>query len=161
MGDRYSIYCFSGTGRENVRFEVLKDMDERLSTRVAARLGNVRPLHTTRMGPAIRHATHKLRTRDARNRLLVLVSDGRPFDLDYGQAYGPDAEIEYAMRDTREALNEARAVGIAPFVLTVDVRGNDYLRAMCDGLDYEVIEHVDELPARLLALYRGNDATAK
>jgi nitric oxide reductase activation protein len=107
------------------------------------------------MGPAIRHAIRKLRAREARTRLLVLVSDGRPFDLDYGQGYGDHAEVEYAIRDTREALNEARQMGIAPFVLTIDPQGNDYLRGMCDGLEYELLQDVHQLPARLLALYRS------
>jgi hypothetical protein len=154
VGDTYGIWCFSGTGREDVRFQVLKDLDERLSDRIAARLGNVRPVHTTRMGPAIRHAIRKLRSHEARTRLLVLISDGRPFDLGYGQEYGEGAELEYAVHDTRQALNEARRADINPFVLTIDSQGNDYLRAMCDGLDYEVLEDINQLPSRLLVLYR-------
>ncbi|MEO5701848.1 MAG: VWA domain-containing protein [Casimicrobiaceae bacterium] len=160
IGDTYGIYGFSGTGREDVRFMVVKDLEERLSDRIAARLSSMRPVHTTRMGPAIRHAVRKLRAHEARTRLLVLISDGRPFDLDYGQEYGEEAEIEYAIRDTRAALEEARHAGIAPFVLTVDPEGNDYLRDMCDGLDYEVLRDVRQLPARLLMLYRGLTASA-
>jgi nitric oxide reductase activation protein len=154
IGDTYGIYFFSGSGREDVKFHVLKDFDERLSDRVAARIDNIKPLHTTRMGPAIRHAVRKLRGQESRTKLLVLISDGRPFDLDYGQQYGEDAEVEYAIRDTRQALNEARQAGITPFVLTIDPQGNDYLRTMCDGLDYEVLDDINQLPARLLALYR-------
>ncbi|HET9653064.1 MAG TPA: VWA domain-containing protein, partial [Usitatibacter sp.] len=155
VGDTYAIYCFSGTGRDNVRFEVLKDLDERLTDRVAARLGNVKPVHTTRMGPAIRHTIRKLRSHEARTKLLVLISDGRPFDLDYGQEYGDGAEVAYAQHDTRQALVEAQQLGIEPFVLTVDPHGNDYLREMCDGLGYEVLADASELPLRLVSLYRG------
>src|SRR5919106_3917753 len=108
IGDSYGIYFFSGTGREDVKFQVLKDLDERMSDRVAARLDSVKPVHTTRMGPAIRHATRKLRGHRAKTRLLMLISDGRPFDLDYGQEYGADAEVDYAVHDTRQALDEAR-----------------------------------------------------
>ena len=154
LGDTYGIYFFSGSGREDVKFHVLKDFDERLSDRVAARIDNIRPLHTTRMGPAIRHTIRKLRGQEARTKLLMLISDGRPFDLDYGQQYGDGAEIDYAINDTRKALNEAREAGITPFVLTVDAAGNDYLRAMCDGIDYEVLDDIQQLPVRLLALYR-------
>ncbi|HEY4317416.1 MAG TPA: hypothetical protein VGN04_07425, partial [Herbaspirillum sp.] len=68
--------------------------------------------------------------------------------------YGENAEVDYAIHDTRQALNEARMAGITPFVLTIDPQGNDYLRTMCDGIDYEVLEDINELPARLLALYR-------
>ena len=154
IGDTYGIYFFSGSGREDVKFHVLKDFDERLSDRVAARIDNIKPLHTTRMGPAIRHTVRKLRGQESRTKLLVLISDGRPFDLDYGQQYGEDAEVDYAINDTRQALNEARQAGITPFVLTIDPQGNDYLRTMCDGIDYEVLDDIHQLPARLLKLYR-------
>ncbi|MDB5761914.1 MAG: hypothetical protein JWQ21_909 [Herminiimonas sp.] len=154
IGDTYGIYFFSGSGREDVKFHVLKDFEERLSDRVAARIDNIKPLHTTRMGPAIRHTVRKLRGQESRTKLLMLISDGRPFDLDYGQQYGEDAEVAYAINDTRQALNEARQAGITPFVLTIDPQGNDYLRTMCDGIDYEVLDDINQLPARLLALYR-------
>ncbi|MDB5774202.1 MAG: hypothetical protein JWP38_335 [Herbaspirillum sp.] len=154
LGDTYGIYFFSGSGREDVKFHVLKDFEERLSDRVAARIDNIKPLHTTRMGPAIRHTIRKLRGQESRTKLLMLISDGRPFDLDYGQQYGENAEIDYAINDTRQALNEARQAGITPFVLTVDPQGNDYLRTMCDGIDYEVLDDINQLPTRLLALYR-------
>jgi nitric oxide reductase NorD protein len=154
LGDTYGIYFFSGSGREDVKYHVLKDFEERLSDRVAARIDNIRPLHTTRMGPAIRHTIRKLRGQESRTKLLMLISDGRPFDLDYGQQYGENAEVEYAIHDTRQALNEARMAGITPFVLTIDPQGNDYLRTMCDGIDYEVLDDINALPERLLALYK-------
>ena len=154
LSDTYGIYFFSGSGREDVRFHVLKDFEERLSDRIAARIDNVRPLHTTRMGAAIRHTIQKLRGQESRTKLLMLISDGRPFDLDYGQQYGDGAEIDYAIHDTRQALNEARDAGITPFVLTIDPQGNDYLRTMCDGINYEVLDDIHQLPSRLLALYR-------
>jgi hypothetical protein len=154
IGDTYGIYFFSGSGREDVKFQVLKDFEERLSDRVTARIDNIKPLHTTRMGPAIRHTVRKLRAQESRTKLLMLISDGRPFDLDYGQQYGEGAEVDYAIHDTRQALNEARQAGIKPFVLTIDPQGNDYLRTMCEGIDYEVLDDINQLPARLLALYR-------
>ena len=155
LGDTYGIYFFSGSGREDVKFHVLKDFEERLSDRVAARIDNIKPLHTTRMGPAIRHTIRKLRGQESRTKIMMLISDGRPFDLDYGQQYGENAEVDYAIHDTRQALNEARMAGITPFVLTIDPQGNDYLRTMCDGIDYEVLEDINQLPARLLTLYRS------
>jgi nitric oxide reductase activation protein len=155
LGDTYGIYCFSGTGREDVKFQVLKDLDERLSDTVVTRIEKMRAVHTTRMGPAIRHGIRKLRAHESKTKLLLLLSDGRPFDLDYGQEYGDGAEVAYAQHDTREALLEARRHGIAPFVLTIDAHGNDYLREMCDGIGYEVLNDVAELPLALVNLYRG------
>ena len=154
IGDVYGIYCFSGTGREDVKFLVLKEMDERLSDRVAACIENIKPMHTTRMGPAIRHTIRKLQAQEAKTKVLMLVSDGRPFDLDYGQEYGENAETDYAIHDTRQALKEAQQLRITPFILTVDQDGSDYLRTMCDDLHYEVLNDVNLLPARLLTLYR-------
>ena len=154
-GDSYGIYCFSGTGREDVKFQVLKDIDERLSDTVAARFDKLRPLHTTRMGAAIRHAIRKLRAHESKTRLLMLLSDGRPFDLDYGQQYGEGAEVDYAIHDTRQALIEARQFGIRPFVLTIDPQGTDYLSQLCEGFDCEQIDDVTQLPTRLVKLYRG------
>jgi hypothetical protein len=155
IGDTYGIYCFSGTGREDVKFQVLKDLDERLSDTVATRFEKMRAVHTTRMGPAIRHAIRKLRAHESKTKLLLLLSDGRPFDLDYGQEYGDGAEVAYAQNDTRQALLEAQRNGITPFVLTIDPHGNDYLREMCDGIGYQVLNDVAELPLRLVHLYRS------
>jgi nitric oxide reductase activation protein len=155
IGDTYGIYCFSGSGRQDVKFRVLKDLDERLSDTAAARFESMRPLHTTRMGAALRHAVRKLRAHESKTKLLLLLSDGRPFDLDYGQQYGDGAEVAYAQNDTRQALLEAQQHGIRPFVLTVDPHGNDYLREMCDGIGYEVLNDVAELPLRLVTLYRS------
>lgn len=153
-GDAYGVYGFSGTGRDDVRFVVVKDLAERMSRSVAARIENLRPVHCTRMGAAVRHATARLRGEDARTKLLVLVSDGRPFDIDYGQQYGEGAEFEYAAADTRQALLEATRRGIRPFLLTVDPDGASYLGSMAMGLDYEVLSRVEDLPVRLVSLYR-------
>lgn len=153
MGDVFGMYGFSGDGRHDVRIVVIKDVREPLSARVISRLDSLEPIHSTRMGAAIRHATTKLRGLQVGTRLLMVISDGRPSDVDYGQEYGAGAEVEYAMHDTRAALDETRAQGVRPFLLTVDATGSDYLRQMCDELDYEVLNDVTQLPERLAALY--------
>lgn len=151
IGDRYGIYGFSGHGRDNVEFYVIKDMAEAFSSDVAKRLGRVGPLHATRMGPAIRHATAKLRQEPTRSKFLFLISDGRPQDRGYSQE---GSEKAYALQDTRVALIEARREGIHPFCLTVDKEGNDYLRTMMDDFSYEVLADVRLLPQRLPQLYK-------
>jgi nitric oxide reductase NorD protein len=155
IGDTYGIYAFSGTGREDVKFQVLKDLDERLSDTVAGRFEKMRGIHTTRMGAALRHAIRKLRAHESKTKVLLMLSDGRPFDIDYGQEYGDGAEVPYAQNDTRQALVEAQRHGIRPFLITVDPHGNDYLREMCDGIGYEILGDVSELPLRLVSLYRA------
>ena len=151
IGDRYAVYGFSGHGRENVEFYVVKEFDEDFSPEIAKRLGRAGPLHATRMGPAIRHASSKLRLQQSRARFLFLISDGRPQDRGYSQE---SSEKSYAVQDTRVALIEARREGIIPFCLTVDKDGNDYLRAMMDDFSYEVLADVTLLPRRLPQLYK-------
>jgi nitric oxide reductase NorD protein len=151
IGDRYGVYGFSGHGRDNVEFYVIKDIGEAFRLDVAKRFGRVGPLHATRMGPAIRHAAAKLRTEQTRSKFLLLISDGRPQDRGYSQE---GSEKAYALQDTRMALIEARRDGIHPFCLTVDKEGNDYLRTMMDDFSYEVLADVSLLPLRLPQLYR-------
>jgi nitric oxide reductase activation protein len=150
IGDGYALYAFSGSGRADVEFFIVKEFQERMSERIARRIDRIEPAHATRMGAAIRHAIRKLKKVESGSRLLFLISDGRPYDRDYGR----DAEDqEYAMQDTRQALLEAKQHGIRPFCLTVDRDGEDYLRRMCDRIPYEVVGKVEDLPIRMIAAY--------
>ena len=151
LGDIYGIYGFSGYGRENVEFYTVKDIDEPFSEKIKGRVGSISPLHATRMGPAIRHATTKLDRVDARTKLLFLISDGRPQDRGYSRE---GVEKEYGVHDTRMALDEAKNKNINTFCLTVDKTGHDYLKTMCQDMAYEVLDDVHILPERLLYLYR-------
>ena len=150
-GDLYGIYGFSGYGRENVEFYTVKEIDEAMSERVQRRIDRIAPLHATRMGPAIRHATMKLEAQDARTKLLFLISDGRPQDRGYSRE---GVEKEYAVHDTKMALDEAKEKNINAFCLTVDKNGHDYLKTMTQDMGYEVLDDIYELPERLLYLYR-------
>ena len=151
IGDLYGVYGFSGYGRENVEFYIIKDIEESFSDKVIKRIDRVAPLHATRMGPAIRHATSKLEKQDARTKVLFLISDGRPQDRGYSRE---GVEKEYAINDTKKAFDEARRADITPFCLTVDKAGHDYLKAMCQDMGYEVLADVFALPERLPMLYR-------
>jgi nitric oxide reductase activation protein len=151
IGDSYGIYGFSGYGRDNVEFYVIKDLMEQFNDKVKKRIDKVAPIRSTRMGPAIRHATAKLDTYDAKVKILMLVSDGRPQDHGYGR---DRTEKEYAIHDTKQALLEARRKGITPFALTVDKEGHDYLGQMCEDMGYEVVADIEQLPQRLPTLYR-------
>ncbi len=151
IGDVYGIYGFSGYGRENVEFYTIKDIDEAFSERVQGRIDRIAPLHATRMGPAIRHATSKLEALDARTKLLFLISDGRPQDRGYSRE---GVEKEYAVHDTKMALDEASDKNINAFCLTVDKNGHDYLKTMCADMGYEILDDIYALPQRLLYLYR-------
>ena len=151
IGDKYGIYGFSGYGRDNVEFFVIKDIEEDFSEKVKRRIDKLAPLHATRMGPAIRHATSKLEGQDSRTKILFLISDGRPQDHGYGR---DSMEKDYAIHDTKTALLEAKRKNIIPFCLTVDKAGQDYLKKMCHDIGYEVVWDIESLPKRLVALYR-------
>ena len=151
IGDVYGIFGFSGYGRENVEFYTIKDMEEAFSDKVKQRIDRIAPLHATRMGPAIRHATSKLDAHEARTKLLFLISDGRPQDRGYSRE---GVEKEYAVHDTKMALDEAKKKDINAFCLTVDKNGHDYLKTMCQDIGYEVLDDVYALPERLLFLYK-------
>ncbi|HET6974450.1 MAG TPA: VWA domain-containing protein, partial [Pyrinomonadaceae bacterium] len=113
VGDVYSINGFTSEGRRNVKFYVVKDFDEKYNDEVKRRIGGITYQNNTRLGAAIRHATRRLGKQDARTRLLIVLSDGRPYDHDYGDA-------RYAREDTREALRQAKNEGITPFCITID-----------------------------------------
>ena len=151
IGDTYGIYGFSGYGRENVEFYVIKDIDEQFNDKIKRRIDKVTPLHATRMGSAIRHAITKLENQDAATKIMFLISDGRPQDRGYSRE---GVEKEYAVHDTHQALVEAKRKEITPFCLTVDKAGHDYLKTMCGDLNYEVLDDIWALPERLPMLYR-------
>ena len=152
IGDTYGIYGFSGYGRENVEFYIIKDIDESFSERIKRRIDKITPLHATRMGSAIRHATSKLEGLDANTKIMLLISDGRPQDRGYSRE---GVEKEYAVHDTHMALIEAKRKDIIPFCLTVDKAGHDYLKSMCGDMGYEVLEDIWSLPERLPMIYRN------
>ena len=132
----------------------MKELDDQRSLTMLHRLQGLRPDHTTRMAPAIRHLTRRLENHSAASRILLIISDGRPFDLDYGQQYGDDAVVSYALADTGRALDEARRRGVWPYLITVDPEGSDYLADICEPVEYHVIADPRDLPAAVGELYR-------
>lgn len=147
VGDIYSINGFTSEGRRNVKFYVVKDFAETYSDEVKRRIGGINYQNNTRLGAAIRHATAKLAKQEARTRLLIVLSDGRPYDHDYGDA-------RYARDDTREALKDAKIQGITPFCITIDRESEAELRDLYGEIGYTIIDDVLSLPERLPGIYR-------
>ncbi len=147
VGDTYSINGFTSEGRRNVKFYVVKDFDEEYSDEVKRRIGGINFQNNTRLGAAIRHATAKLAKQEARTRLLIVLSDGRPYDHDYGDA-------RYARDDTREALRQAKNQGITPFCITIDRESEAELRDLYGEIGYTIIDDVLSLPERMPGIYR-------
>ena len=146
VGDQYALYGYSGQGRGQVDFLLIKDFDDQLGGKAAQRLGGLTPMRQNRDGAAIRHATAKLLAREARTRLLVLISDGRPLDDAY--------KDEYSLEDTKAALREARQRGVHPFCITIDREADGYVRRMYGDVQFTVIDHLEALPKRLPRIYQ-------
>jgi hypothetical protein len=151
IGDAYAIYGFSGQGRHSVEFYSIKEFTERITAGAKGRIGGIQPRCSTRMGAALRHSLRKMRDVRAPNRHLILISDGFPQDLDYGE---DRRSYAYGISDTATALREIEAARIKPFCITVDLAGHDYLREMCDPQRYMVIENVGDLPRELPKIYQ-------
>jgi nitric oxide reductase NorD protein len=150
IGDSYAIMGFSGHGRDNVEFYIIKEFDNELTDEVKARVGAVEPKRSTRMGTAIRHVREKFKDVASRAKHVLLLSDGFPQDFDYGHDRRSNA---YGIQDTMVALKELEMSGVLPFCITVDRTGHDYLRQMCSASRYLVIEDITSLPRQLPKIY--------
>ena len=147
LGDRYAIYGFSGMTRKRCELYRIKRFDDDYGADVRARISGIKPQDYTRMGVIIRHLTRLLNKVEARTRLLITLSDGKPDDYDGYRG-------EYGIEDTRQALLEAKHTGVHPFCITIDHRGHDYLPHMYGAVNYTVIEDVRQLPVRVSDIYR-------
>lgn len=147
LGDRYAIYGFSGTTRKRCELYRVKRFDESYSDTVRARIAGIKPQDYTRMGVTIRHMTSLLGEVDARTKLLITLSDGKPDDYD---GYRGD----YGIEDTRQALLEAKQQGVQAFCITIDAEARDYLPHMYGHANYALIDDVRKLPLKLSDIYR-------
>ncbi|MGA7978735.1 MAG: VWA domain-containing protein [Chromatiaceae bacterium] len=147
LGDRYAIYGFSGFTHMPCELFRVKGFGETYDERVQARISGIRPQDYTRMGVTIRHLTRKLLEVEARTRVLITLSDGRPDDEDGYRG-------EYGIEDTRQAVLEARSQGIHSFCITIDDEAQAYVPHMFGPAGYPVVENVAKLPYRVSDIYR-------
>ncbi len=147
LGDRYAIYGFSGMTRKRCELYRIKTFEEPYDSKVKARIAGIKPQDYTRMGVIIRHLTRKLIEVDARTRVLITISDGKPDDYDGYRG-------EYGIEDTRQALMEAKHAGIHPFCITIDSQAHDYLPHMYGHVNYTVVSDVRGLPLKVSDIYR-------
>jgi nitric oxide reductase activation protein len=147
VGDVYSIAGFTSEGRRNVKFYKIKDFQEKYSDEIEKRIGGITFQNNTRLGAAIRHAAAKLLRQEARTKLMIILTDGRPYDHDYGDA-------RYAREDVREALRDAKVSGITPFCITIDRDSESELRDLYGDVGYTIIDDVLSLPEKLPNIYR-------
>jgi nitric oxide reductase NorD protein len=132
--------------RDKVRYHLLKGFDERYNNLIRGRLAALKPGFYTRMGAAIRHSAAILSKQKSSRRLLLILTDGKPNDLD-------KYEGRYGIEDTRAAIQEARQLGLTPFCVTIDQKAGDYLPHLFGASGYVVVGNAAMLPQVLPRLY--------
>ena len=146
-GDHHSILTFTSRRRSWVRIETVKSFQEPMGAAVERRIGALKPGYYTRIGPAVRHAAAELAGQPQRKKLLLVLTDGKPNDVDH-------YEGRFAVEDTRKAVREARRQGIAVFGVTVDASAQSYFPALFGRGGYAIVGNIRRLPAALPAIYR-------
>jgi nitric oxide reductase NorD protein len=146
LGDRYAIDAFSGEGPEQVRVSQIKRFVEPYDRVVRGRIAGLEPDRYTRLGAAIRHSSTTLSRERCRHRLLLVLSDGKPNDVDV-------YEGRYGIEDTRQAVFEAKLQGIRTFCITVDREAPIYLPRIF-GSSMAVLRRADTLPRVLIDVVR-------
>ncbi len=145
-GDQYAISGFSSVRRSQIRYYQLKTFQQKLDNVVRGNLNAIEPGYYTRMGAAIRQATQQLLKQDSSQRLLLILTDGKPNDID-------QYEGRYGIEDTRQSIQQARAQGLQTFCITIDEDANQYLPYIFGKEHYILIKKAHQLPKKLLKLY--------
>ncbi|MDM8545629.1 VWA domain-containing protein [Candidatus Venteria ishoeyi] len=145
LGDKFAIAGFSSNTRHEVRYQHIKGFTERWDDAVKARLAAIQAGYSTRMGAAMRHAAHYLEKQKADKKLLLVLTDGEPADIDTD-----DEQI--LIQDTHKAVQELDQDGIFTYCINLDPRADDYVKDIFGG-QYSVIDHVDRLPEKLPKLF--------
>ncbi len=146
LQDPFALYTFSSLKNTNVRFQIIKNFKERYSDLIRGRIDHIKPGYYTRLGAAIRESSKILEQQQSANKLLLIISDGKPNDVDrYDGRYG--------IEDTKKAIEEAKRVGITPFCVTIDLEAKDYLSYLFGRNGYVVIRDSKKLPTVLPEIY--------
>lgn len=144
--DQFAFYGFSSVKRNFVRFHEIKAFDRPLDAIAHGRIAALKPGYYTRIGAAVRRSVQLLEQVTASRRLLLILSDGKPHDID-------QYEGRYGIEDTRMALIEARKSGIKPFCITIDRKAAGYLPHLFGPAGYTIVRRPEDLPDRLPLLY--------
>ena len=148
LGDRYAIYGFTGNTRKRCEVYPVKTFEDQYDDKTKGRISNIEPKDYTRLGVFIRHFNQMFESVEAKTKILITLSDGKPEDYDGYRG-------EYGIEDTRVALLESRQQGIHPFCITIDKEGRDYLKTMYGTASYVVIDDVAQLPLKVADIYRN------
>ena len=145
-GDRFALHGFSSRNRNHIRFHHIKGFEEPYDNKARGYINAIKPGYYTRMGAAIRYATQLLEKQDSAQKLLLILTDGKPNDLD-------KYEGRYGIEDTRQAILEAEKKGLKPFCITIDEEAESYLPYLFGSKSFVMIKNAEELPKKLPILY--------
>jgi nitric oxide reductase NorD protein len=147
LGDRHAAVAFCGEGAGGVSVLTVKDFAEPVGMDVRRRVAALEPDGYTRTGAALRHTSALLARQPARHRLLLVLTDGKPNDVDHYPG-------RYGIQDTRQAVAEARMQGLVPFCLTVDREAPAYMPSIFGRRGYALLRRQELLPAVLVEVVR-------
>ena len=145
-GDQLAIHGFRSNGRHEVNYLRFKEFNEPLDERVTGRLAGTQGALSTRLGAAIRHASHSMRHCRTAQRMILVITDGEPHDID---VFHPDVLAEDAAR----AIAQSGAEGTPVFGVSVDSQADPCLRRMFGPHQYLYVDNIQQLPERLPSLY--------
>ncbi|HKJ76710.1 MAG TPA: VWA domain-containing protein, partial [Gammaproteobacteria bacterium] len=146
IGDPFAVHGFASDGRHDVQYYRFKDFNQRFDDEVPARLAGMRGGLSTRMGAALRHAGHHLLNRPERRKLLLLVTDGEPSDVDV-------RDPQHLRHDTRKAVEELHGNGVMSYCLSLDPNADHYVQRIFGPNHYTVVDRMERLPEKLPTLF--------
>ena len=148
VGDPFAIHGFCSDGRHDVEYYRFKDFDQHWDETPKAKLAGMTGQLSTRMGAAIRHAGHHLKLQRSAKKLLIVITDGEPADVDV-------RDPQYLRYDTKKAVEEVAKHGITTYCMSLDPRADNYVSRIFGQKNYMVVDHVQRLPEKLPLLYAG------
>ncbi len=146
-GDEYAIYSFSSLRNKRIFLSTIKDFDEKPGKKVLARIGALKPGFYTRLGAAVRHVSKELEKRPNEKRLILVITDGKPNDLDH-------YEGRYGVEDSKRAIREARYAGNLVYGVTIDAKAQSYFPYIFGNGAFSIISHAGKLTQALPYLYQ-------
>ncbi len=148
IGDPFAIHGFCSDGRHDVEYYRYKDFDQHYNEIPKAKLAGMTGQLSTRMGAAVRHAAHYLKLQKSSKKLLLVITDGEPADVDV-------RDPQYLRYDTKKAVEEAARSGVVTYCMSLDPRADQYVSRIFGARNYMVVDHVERLPEKLPVLYAG------
>ena len=146
IGDPFAIHGFASDGRHDVQYYRFKDFNQHFDDEVKSRLAGMSGGLSTRMGAALRHASHHLMKQPEKRKLILLVTDGEPADID-------ERDPQHLRHDTKKAVEELYSNGVLTYCLTLDPHADSYVKRIFGENNYTIIDHVDRLPEQLPTLF--------